>query len=705
ACQDNFEPGTTECRAAVGDCDVAETCDGAGSCPADGFQPIDTLCGDQNDTTCTGPDTCDGDGVCLPNHAANGVSCEDGEYCTVDDECYEGLCDGSARDCGDGLDCTTDTCDDVSDSCAHTLDAGYCLIADICYSDGQENPANQCQECDDADPGDWSNKTNSTSCDDNNACTENDECTDGVCDGSEVNCDDDNVCSEDSCNPATGCTYVWNADLTLNVAAGSECVDTDDTITVTLSVACLPEGINGVQALIHYDTSLMTLVGITAESLWQEIVEQDVGGDILWAACIPGSATATDGIVATLVFDPIAEGATNVTFQADDPPFHTKLTQSGDNITILPDKVDSGVISIDDTVATASNNGPFCEGDTIELSGGPSSGPLGPYTYAWAGPGGFISTDQSPTISDATLAMTGTYYLTITNVNGCEFTADTDVTVELCMVVNVEIEGLIGVGGIYGSTFAWLAGEHVDRDVTFVFTNCGGATDTYVRPVTFTADVGGNKGVGSVQFTGLDADLDWLGIQEGHTLHTLVAVDFTGTLADSVTVFLTSGDFHTAIVSQDNLVDITDFSILASNWETAIGADESIGGDATGDGYHNTGDFALIQPNFLEMGDAADGCRRVGRVSPAALQVGVVSRTPRASISVSELSLTMAHADRADLDGNGVIDARDIRAFAHRHSLRLQPAFEAKLLELEEELIELEPAVDSGFEMAPQHVR
>ncbi|MCK4658583.1 MAG: hypothetical protein KAV82_03590, partial [Phycisphaerae bacterium] len=150
-----------------------------------------------------------------------------------------------------------------------------------------------------------------------------------------------------------------------------------------------------------------------------------------------------------------------------------------------------------------------------------------------------------------------------------------------------------------------------------------------------------------------------------------------------------------------------DFSILASNWETVIGADESIGGDATGDGYHDGDDFALIQPNFFEVGDTVDGCGRVGRVSPAALHVGVVSRTPRAGISVSELSLTVAHADRADLDGNGVIDARDIRAFAHRHNLPLQPAFDAKLLELEDELIELEPALQPAMELevAPQRSR
>ncbi|MCK4659930.1 MAG: carboxypeptidase regulatory-like domain-containing protein [Phycisphaerae bacterium] len=501
----------------------------------------------------------------------------------------------------------------------------------------------------------------------------------------------------DECEPAFGQILLRTGE-----EPGVLCVGTEDTFTVTLEVADLDYAINGVQALIHYDAAHLALASITPAPNWVLITpdgadpDPDGDGDLTCALYLPGGEMSSNGTVATLLFDPAAEGATNVTFQADNAPFHTKLTRVCDNTTIMPGKVDSGTISIDDTVATASNNGPtFCEGDTIELSGGPSSGPLGPYTYSWTGPDGFSSSEQSPTISDATLAMSGTYYLIVANTNGCEFTAQTDVTVELCMVVNVEIEGLIGDSGSYGPPSG--DGSEIDREVTFVFTDCDGAAETFVVPVAFTADVGGNKGVGSVQFTGLDANLDWLGVQEGHTLRTLVAVDFVGTLADSVTVFLTSGDFHTGIVPQDNLVDITDFSILASDWETVIGADESIGGDATGDGYHDADDFALIQPNFFEMGDAVNGCSRVGRVPsaagvgrvpPAALQVGVgvISRTPRASIRVSELNLAVAHAERADVDSNGVIDARDIRAFARRHNLRLQPSFDAKLTELEEAL-------------------
>ncbi|MCK4658194.1 MAG: right-handed parallel beta-helix repeat-containing protein [Phycisphaerae bacterium] len=504
--------------------------------------------------------------------------------------------------------------------------------------------------------------------------------------------------------------------LLLTVAPGSQCVTTNGTVEVTLDVAHLTAAINGTQARVHYDPARLSLVSITPAADWVLIApfapnnpDPDGDGDLTCALYLPGGSVSEDGTVATLQFDPLTEGATQVVFQSDNHPFHTKLTRASDSTTIFPYKENSGLISIDNTQATADNNSPVCEGGTIELYGGPDNGPDGPYTYSWTGPDNFNSTYQNPTISNATLAMDGTYTLTVTNASGCEFTAETEVTVELCIVVNLEIEGLIGNNGEYGHTTVWPTGAHVNREVTFVFTDCVGATDTYVLPVTFTAQVGTNRGVGSVTFTGLDAGFDWLSVQEGHALRKLVAVDFVSTLADSVTVFLSSGDFHTVLVVQDNLVDITDFSILASSWETVIDADESTGGDATGDGYHDAGDFALIQPNFLEFGDEASGCTKllsdVGRVPPAAFLVGVVSRTPRAGISVSELSLTVPHAERADLDGNGVIDARDIRAFARRHNLCLQPSFDAKLLELEQELIELEPAVDSGLKLAPRRTR
>jgi len=71
-----------------------------------------TMCGDQTDSTCTDPDTCDGAGTCAPNHAGDGNFCEaDGDTCTQD-RCSNGDCifvqtEDDGASCDDGLDnCT-----------------------------------------------------------------------------------------------------------------------------------------------------------------------------------------------------------------------------------------------------------------------------------------------------------------------------------------------------------------------------------------------------------------------------------------------------------------------------------------------------------------------------------------------------------------------------------------------------------------------
>jgi PKD repeat protein len=75
--------------------------------------------------------------------------------------------------------------------------------------------------------------------------------------------------------------------------------------------------------------------------------------------------------------------------------------------------------------ATASSNSPVAEDDTIELYGGPD----GMSTYSWSGPNGFSSPLQNPTIPNATIAMSGTYTLTVTDSNGCQDDASTYVEV------------------------------------------------------------------------------------------------------------------------------------------------------------------------------------------------------------------------------------------------------------------------------------
>ena len=75
--------------------------------------------------------------------------------------------------------------------------------------------------------------------------------------------------------------------------------------------------------------------------------------------------------------------------------------------------------------ATASSNSPVCEGQTIELYGGPD----GMASYSWTGPDLYMSSQQNPTREDATYAMDGQYTLKVTDDNGCEALATIAVVV------------------------------------------------------------------------------------------------------------------------------------------------------------------------------------------------------------------------------------------------------------------------------------
>ncbi len=105
-----------------------------------------------------------------------------------------------------------------------------------------------------------------------------------------------------------------------------------------------------------------------------------------------------------------------------------------------------------------SSNDPVCIDGTIQLNTDPVVGA----TYSWTGPNGFTSTDQNPQISNATLAMDGTYSLVVT-VSGCSSaSAGTNVSVEATPVATFEYED---------SPYCTLAGN---ATVTFVGAGEGG---------------------------------------------------------------------------------------------------------------------------------------------------------------------------------------------------------------------------------------
>jgi len=156
---------------------------------------------------------------------------------------------------------------------------------------------------------------------------------------------------------------------------------------------------------------------------------------------------------------------------------------------------------------------------------------------------------------------------------------------------------------------------------------------------------------------------------------------------------LVAGDFHTLSVPQDNLVDVVDFSILASRWNQAISANATEGADATGNGVQNIGDFTAIQSNFFLVGEAPDACPLLAYDDPngSGRGSGGIEEVQRVDRQASLQVRSRVAVDRqffpetfyADIDGDGFVDAHDIRLFAAKHRIRLEPKFDRMLRQLE----------------------
>jgi len=67
-------------------------------------------------------------------------------------------------------------------------------------------------------------------------------------------------------------------------------------------------------------------------------------------------------------------------------------------------------------LAGGSSNGPICAGQTLQLT----ATAVPNATYSWTGPGGFSSTQQNPTIPNATVANSGNYTLIVTGPTGSD---------------------------------------------------------------------------------------------------------------------------------------------------------------------------------------------------------------------------------------------------------------------------------------------
>ena len=180
---------------------------------------VDADCADAN--PCTTNEQCVG-GVC----DVEPVDCDDGDPCT-DDICDCTVGCVNAPICNDGFACTLDTCNPANLECSHSAIAGFCNLecsTGTCVADQDAtniDPETGCLDTGTAPAG--------TPCDDDDACTQTDECDGaGDCQGmSAVVCAPQSQCHETgTCDPQTGMCS------TPPLGAGEPC-DDDDACTQT----------------------------------------------------------------------------------------------------------------------------------------------------------------------------------------------------------------------------------------------------------------------------------------------------------------------------------------------------------------------------------------------------------------------------------------------------------------------------------------
>ncbi|MBK7666170.1 MAG: gliding motility-associated C-terminal domain-containing protein [Sphingobacteriaceae bacterium] len=104
---------------------------------------------------------------------------------------------------------------------------------------------------------------------------------------------------------------------------------------------------------------------------------------------------------------------------------------------------------------TASNTGPYCPGNTIQLNVGAFT------TYTWTGPSAFSSNSQNPTQTNAQTTNAGNYIITVTDANGCVNSATTTVVVNPTPTVVIGsnspvcINQAINLTSSGGTGYAW----------------------------------------------------------------------------------------------------------------------------------------------------------------------------------------------------------------------------------------------------------
>ncbi len=186
---DGFD-SSTECRASMGVCDVAETCNGASpNCPTNGFRPPSFECrasaGD-----CDVAETCTGSSTTCPTNAfLNGTTCR----------AAAGTCDIAETCNGTDADCPDNELQDAGFVCRAVN--GVCDVAEICNGSSATCPTDQF-----ATSGVC--RSGSGTCNPSESCDgSGPDCPDDRFTSSGTPCFGPNECADYECNGSGSCQF------------------------------------------------------------------------------------------------------------------------------------------------------------------------------------------------------------------------------------------------------------------------------------------------------------------------------------------------------------------------------------------------------------------------------------------------------------------------------------------------------------------
>lgn len=210
--------------AATGPCDDGDACTHQDFC-------ADALCRGAplpcNDGELCTSSACEANVGCLYPPLPDGLTCDDGDGCTIEDRCASGSCVGTSTVCDDGLECTLDVCEDGG--CVHLPAPGTCATSTGCVAVGEPPPGEPCMACVSTGVVMPAPESEGAACPDDGVTCTTDVCQAGTCMHAHVQ----GFCHDDAgnCVPVGGliapCLQCVATGIAAVAEAGAACDDGD----------------------------------------------------------------------------------------------------------------------------------------------------------------------------------------------------------------------------------------------------------------------------------------------------------------------------------------------------------------------------------------------------------------------------------------------------------------------------------------------